>query len=229
MSIARGCRADRVRDERPLETFDNRQNAEVHRRGIWSEKQIDTIRIDKPLVGLGGLVPLRLIVIDDELYLFASLAGDFQTTTRVHLFAPQGISLRLHGRRRGERSGLPDRITDANDVALAARGRNKCRRYRQSRNKLSAIHHGAPSSAAATHNLYTKRQRSLRSREQMVKFAIGVFHQEVMSSRVCLRVSCLHDGALQASAAALLRLRIQPPAAVSTATGDGDPRSLDRC
>src|SRR5262249_25747406 len=149
MSIARGCRADRVRDERPLETFDNRQNAEVHRRGIWSEKQIDTIRIDKPLVGLGGLVPLRLIVIDDELYPFASLAGDFQTTTRVHLFAPQGISLRLHGRRRGERSGLPDRITDANDVALAARGRNKCRRYRQSSNKLSAIHHGAPSSAAA--------------------------------------------------------------------------------
>ena len=62
--------------------------------------------------------------------------------------------------------------------------------------------------------LYTKRQRCLRSREQMVTFAIGVFHQEVMSSRVCLRVSCLHDGALQASAAALLRLRIQPPAAV---------------
>src|SRR5262245_44931520 len=45
----------------------------------------------------------------------------------------------------------------------------------------------------------------------------------------CLRVSCLHDGALQASAAALLRLRIQPPAAVSTAPGDGDPRSTDRC
>jgi hypothetical protein len=104
---------------RPLETFDNRQNAKVHRRGIWSEKQIDTIRIDEPLVGLGGLVPLRLIVIDDELYPFASLAGDFQTTTRVHLFAPQGVSLRLHGRRRGERSGLPDRITDADDVALA--------------------------------------------------------------------------------------------------------------
>src|SRR4029077_10731123 len=81
--------------------------------GIWSEKQIDTIRVDEPLVGLGGLVPLRLIVIDDELYPFASLAGDFQTTTRVHLFAPQGVSLRLRGRRRGERSGLPDRITDA--------------------------------------------------------------------------------------------------------------------
>src|SRR5437588_9639761 len=148
MSIARGCRADRVRNERPLETFDNRQNAEVHRRGIWSEKQIDTIRIDEPLVGLGGLVPLRLVVVDDELYPFASLTGDFQPTTRVHLFAPQGISLRLHGRRRGERSGLPDRITDPDDVALAARGRNKCRRYRQSSDKLSAIHHGAPSSAA---------------------------------------------------------------------------------
>jgi hypothetical protein len=35
-----------------------------------------------------------------------------------------------------------------------------------------------------------------------------------MPSRVCLWVSCLHDDALQASAAALLRLRIQAPAAV---------------
>src|SRR5262249_24323002 len=127
-SIARGCRADRVRDERPLETFDNRQNAEVHRRGIWSEKQIDTIRIDKPLVGLGGLVPLRLIVVDDELYLFASLAGDFQTTTRVHVYNPTGLSGRMDERRRRERSGLPERITDADDVALPARGPNKSRR-----------------------------------------------------------------------------------------------------
>jgi hypothetical protein len=34
-----------------------------------------------------------------------------------------------------------------------------------------------------------------------------------MSSRACLRLSCLHEVALQASAAALLRLRSQPPAA----------------
>src|ERR671936_2558226 len=193
MSIARGCRADRVRNERTLEPFDNRQNAEVHRRGIWSEKQIDTIRIDEPLVSLGGLVPLQLIVIDDELYPFASLAGDFQTTTRVHLFAPQGVSLRLDGRRRGERSGLPDRITDADDVALAARGRNKCRRYRQSSNKLSAIHHGAPSSAAISQPLYTKRQRPFRSIQQMV-----TCHRRISSGsnavRVSLRVSCLHEG-----------------------------------
>src|SRR5205823_12473558 len=59
-----------------------------------------------------------------------------------------------------------------------------------------------------------QRQRCLRSREQIVTFAIGVFRQEVMPSRVCLRVSCLHDDALQASAAALLRLRIQPRLAV---------------
>ena len=90
------------------------------------------IRIDEALVGLGGLVALRLVVVDDELDLFTSHAGDFKAAARVHLLPPEGISLGLHGRRGGERSGLTYGVTNTDDVVLGVGGGRQCRRGRQS-------------------------------------------------------------------------------------------------